>query len=51
MASSSQTFAKDDYTVGWICALPAETAAARGMLDDIHQDLQEQDTSDHNSYI
>lgn len=42
---------KDDYTVGWVCALPLEMAAAKGMLDEIHENLQEQDTSDHNNYI
>ena len=25
-----------DYTVGWICALPTEMAAARAMLDELH---------------
>jgi nucleoside phosphorylase len=29
----------DDYTVGWICALSIEMAAAKGMLDEEHQDL------------
>lgn len=29
----------DDYTVGWICALPVEFAAARGMLDEIHEEF------------
>lgn len=29
----------EDYTVGWICALPTEMAAARGMLDEIHETL------------
>ncbi|KAL2815197.1 hypothetical protein BJX63DRAFT_431016 [Aspergillus granulosus] len=29
----------DDYTVGWICALPRELAAARGMLDEEHEAL------------
>ncbi len=42
---------ENDYTVGWVCALPLEMAAAKGMLDEIHEDLQKQDTSDHNSYI
>ncbi|KXH39491.1 pfs domain-containing protein [Colletotrichum salicis] len=28
-----------NYTVGWICALPIEMAAARAMLDRIHEDL------------
>lgn len=26
------------YTVGWVCALPIELAAARRMLDEIHED-------------
>ncbi|KAH7011803.1 hypothetical protein EDB80DRAFT_401564 [Ilyonectria destructans] len=26
-----------DYTVGWICALPIEMAAARAMLDNVHE--------------
>ncbi|MCJ1424297.1 hypothetical protein MMC29_002184, partial [Sticta canariensis] len=47
----SKRLAKNDYTVGWVCALQHETAAAKGMLDEIHEDLQEQDTSDHNSYV
>lgn len=42
---------KNDYTVGWVCALPLEMAAAKFMLDEIHQDLPEQDKSDHNTYI
>ncbi|KAI8648292.1 PNP-UDP-1 domain-containing protein [Fusarium keratoplasticum] len=28
-----------DYTVGWICALPIEMAAAKAMLDDVHDSL------------
>lgn len=28
-----------DYTVGWICALPREMAAAQAMLDEIHETL------------
>lgn len=28
----------NDYTVGWVCALPIELAAARRMLDETHQD-------------
>ncbi|QKX61975.1 uncharacterized protein TRUGW13939_09131 [Talaromyces rugulosus] len=28
----------ENYTVGWICALPIELAAARRMLDEIHKD-------------
>jgi nucleoside phosphorylase len=46
-----QALTKDEYNVGWICALPLEMAAARGMLDEIHPDLQEQDSADHSSYM
>jgi hypothetical protein len=34
------TFTNDDYTVGWICALPnTELAASQAMLDEEHPDL------------
>jgi nucleoside phosphorylase len=39
----------DDYTVGWISALPLEMAAAKAMLDAIHDPLP-QHLSDHNTY-
>ncbi|KIW84080.1 hypothetical protein Z517_03326 [Fonsecaea pedrosoi CBS 271.37] len=39
----------DDYTVGWICALPVEAAAGKAMLDDEHQPLR-QEKHDHNKY-
>lgn len=39
-----------DYTVGWICALPLEMAAAKTMLDLTHSDLP-QAKSDNNSYV
>ena len=39
-----------DYTVGWICALPTEMAAAQAMLDERHNPLQ-QDPGDHNTYV
>ncbi|KAL4909572.1 hypothetical protein BDW74DRAFT_174775 [Aspergillus multicolor] len=29
----------DDYTVGWICALPIEMAAAQSLLDEVHECL------------
>jgi nucleoside phosphorylase len=29
----------EDYTVGWVCALPVELAAAQEMLDEEHPDL------------
>lgn len=30
---------RDEYTVGWVCALPIELTAAQEMLDEEHQDL------------
>src|ERR1700755_652589 len=30
-----------DYTVGWICALPIELAAAKVMLDETHDSLSQ----------
>ena len=38
-----------DYKVGWICALSIEYTAARAMLDEEHEDLEQPET-DHNSY-
>jgi hypothetical protein len=49
--SERRALAKNDYTVWWVCALPLEMAAAKGIFREIHQDLPEQDTFDHNSYI
>lgn len=40
----------DYYTVGWICALPVETAAAKLMLDEIHTPLPRL-PMDQNTYI
>ncbi|KAK4161311.1 ankyrin repeat protein [Cladorrhinum sp. PSN259] len=43
---------EDDYTVGWICALPLEMAAAKAMLDNIHADLPTDPLrNDTNAYI
>ncbi|CAI7639609.1 unnamed protein product [Penicillium glandicola] len=39
-----------DYTIGWICALPLEMAAAKLMLDSIHPSLPRPPT-DQNTYI
>ncbi|KAL2827973.1 hypothetical protein BDW59DRAFT_159931 [Aspergillus cavernicola] len=39
-----------DYTVGWICALPSELAAAKAMLDEVHKELPVQ-PHDPNAYI
>lgn len=40
----------DDYTVGWICALPLEMAAAKLILDAIHPGLP-LPTTDQNTYL
>jgi nucleoside phosphorylase len=39
----------EDYTVGWVCALPIELAAAQEMLDQEHEDPP-QDSSDPTLY-
>ncbi|KAM6486673.1 nucleoside phosphorylase domain-containing protein [Trichoderma sp. SZMC 28011] len=39
----------NDYTVGWICALPKEQTAAIAMLDHRHADLQKP-PNDQNTY-
>jgi nucleoside phosphorylase len=39
----------NDYTIGWVCALPNELAAARSMLDEVHADLP-QNARDNNYY-
>ncbi|RYP55222.1 hypothetical protein DL770_010934 [Monosporascus sp. CRB-9-2] len=40
---------REDYTVGRVCALPVELAAAQEMLDEEHQDLPQND-NDANIY-
>jgi nucleoside phosphorylase len=45
----STKLAHSDYTVGWICALATELAAARAMLDERHDSLP-QDRRDYNNY-
>jgi nucleoside phosphorylase len=35
----SRQLRRDEYTVGWVCALPVELAAALEMLDEEHRDL------------
>ncbi|KAF2008381.1 hypothetical protein BU24DRAFT_437926 [Aaosphaeria arxii CBS 175.79] len=43
---------RDDYTVGWICALPVEVAASKATLDHIHPSLPLGPTvHDTNSYV
>lgn len=44
-----KTLSHNDYTVGWICALPSEMAASKAMLDEIHAKLP-QPQHDHNTY-
>jgi nucleoside phosphorylase len=39
-----------EYTVGWICALPIELAAAHEMLDEEYQDLPHNAYNDTNLY-
>jgi len=41
---------REDYTVGWVCALPIELAAAKAMLDEEHPDL-ERDPADHDENL
>ncbi|RAK97337.1 Pfs, NB-ARC and TPR domain protein [Aspergillus ibericus CBS 121593] len=48
--ASKICLSNDDYTVGWICALPPEMAAAKTMLDEIHGEPTVQ-SNDHNAYI
>ena len=45
----SRRLRREEYTVGWICALPVELAAAQEMLDEEHEDL-ERDNNDDNLY-
>jgi len=40
---------REDYTVGWVCALPVELAAAQEMLDEEHEDL-DHDANSTNIY-
>ena len=43
------TITNNDYTVGWICALQAELAVSRAMLDEEHPDLLQAE-NDTNTY-
>jgi hypothetical protein len=40
---------REDYTVGWVCALSIELAAAQEMLDEEHEDF-DHDANDTNIY-
>jgi nucleoside phosphorylase len=41
---------REEFQIGWICALPIEAAAAKEMLDEDFGILEEQDAADTNSY-
>src|SRR5947207_7857842 len=50
--STYSPYSNDEYTVGWICALPIEMAAAKGMMDEEHGDPQmAPQRADHNTYL
>ena len=40
---------REDYTIGWVCALPVELAAAQEMLDEEHEEF-DHDVNDTNIY-
>jgi nucleoside phosphorylase len=46
----SRQLRREDYTVGWVCALPVELAAAQEMLDEEHDDL-ERDSGDNDENL
>jgi nucleoside phosphorylase len=41
---------REDYTVGWVCALPVELAAAKAMLDEKHKDAS-RDVGDNDQNV
>ncbi|OGM41814.1 hypothetical protein ABOM_009626 [Aspergillus bombycis] len=44
--------ANEEYTIGWVSAAPIEMAAAKGMLDEEHGNLQTPpQEADHNTYL
>ncbi|KAJ6000154.1 nucleoside phosphorylase domain-containing protein [Penicillium waksmanii] len=43
-------FRHEDYTVGWVCALPIELAASRKMMDERHPSLPRNNDVDTNLY-
>ena len=49
MESTAPYLSYDDYTVGWISALPLEKTMATAVLDDPHNKLLKP-PSDHNNY-
>ncbi|KAF3142747.1 hypothetical protein TWF703_000250 [Orbilia oligospora] len=50
-ATPTKLLSFDDYTIGWICALPIEMAVAIAMLDQIHaSNSLHRHPNDHNTY-
>jgi nucleoside phosphorylase len=46
----SASLPNEDYTVGWICALPLEAAAATAILDETHEEPRKRHSNDDNVY-
>ncbi|KAG9757277.1 ankyrin repeat protein, partial [Aureobasidium melanogenum] len=42
---------REQYTVGWVCALPTEAAAAQAMLDETYPNLPSTNTQSSNVYV
>ncbi|KAF2192451.1 purine and uridine phosphorylase, partial [Zopfia rhizophila CBS 207.26] len=47
----SSNLSPEQYSVGWICAVPCELTAAREFLDAKHEKLESQVKHDENNYI
>jgi nucleoside phosphorylase len=47
----SRRLQREEYTVGWVCALPVELAAAQEMLDEEHADLDRDDRDNHDENL
>ncbi|PYH96006.1 hypothetical protein BO71DRAFT_408083 [Aspergillus ellipticus CBS 707.79] len=46
------SYANEEYTVGWIYALPVELAAAKGMMDQVHGEPRTPPVeADNNTYV
>ncbi|KAJ5765674.1 purine and uridine phosphorylase [Penicillium odoratum] len=41
----------NEFQIGWVCALAVEAAAAKEMLDERFENLDDQDATDPNAYI
>lgn len=42
---------REQYTVGWVCALDIEAAAAQAMLDETYPSLPSKNAQDSNIYV